>query len=189
MSPGYTESKTDRLVNCKAGWASPNSIKKHMFFKKCSWTVRTSIQKQYHFPICKDGEENGMKPVFMFALQCFFYVHPLSLYSGLCYLHFLMFFFRGIGIHHDNEPPRIQPGFNEQSAGVPGQHSARTQFKKTVTERVWNSIFRGKQLLKMCSTEWDGWRIFHRLSWMTRLLKYYEAKIVDQNDCTVVYHS
>lgn len=105
MSPGYTESKTDRLVNCKAGWASPNSIKKHMFFKKCSWTVRTSIQKQYHFPICKDGEENGMKPVFMFALQCFFYVHPLSLYSGLCYLHFLMFFFRGIGIHHDNEPP------------------------------------------------------------------------------------
>ena len=74
MSPGYPESSTDRLVNCKAGWASPDSIKKHMFFKKGSWTVRTSIQKQYHFPICKDGEENGLH-----VCLAMLYFHPLSL--------------------------------------------------------------------------------------------------------------
>ena len=71
MSPGYTESNTDRLVNCKAGWVSPDSIKKHMFFKKGSWTVRTSIQQQYHFPICKDGEENGLH-----GCLAMLYFHP-----------------------------------------------------------------------------------------------------------------
>lgn len=93
--------QTDYIVNCKAGWASPDSIKKHMFFKKGSWTVRTSIQQQYHFPICKDGEENGLH-----VCLAILYFHPyIWVYTvGYATYIFWCFFVCGIGIRHDNDP-------------------------------------------------------------------------------------
>ena len=122
----------------------------------------------------------------MVALQCFIFTHRFEFIQWLMLPYttysFIVLF---VGLEYVRTTiPRIQPGFNEQSEGVPGQHSARTQFKKTVTERVWNSIFRGKQLLKMCSTERDGWRIFHRLDlewpdcWNTTKQRYLTRMIV-----------
>ena len=145
-----------RQISELQSWLSISEFnKKHMFFKKVHGLSELRFKNSTIFLHVKTEK----KTVFMFALQCFFFTHrfefiqwvilPYTTYSFIV-------FFCGIWISQYAKIPSTQPGFNKQSAGGPGQHSARTQFKKTVTERVWNSIFSGEAVTEDVQ-HWMGW--------------------------------
>lgn len=151
MSPGYPESSTDRLVNCKAGWASPDSIKKHMFFKKVHGLSELRFKNSTIFLYVKTEK----KTVFMFALQCFIFTHWVYTVGYATYI-FWCFFFVGLEYVMTTNP-QYPTSFQWAICG-----SARSAFSPyTIQEnRHWESLelnFFGGEAVTEDLQHWMGW--------------------------------
>ena len=120
----------------------------------------------------------------MFALQYFIFTHIFEFIQWVMLPTFFdVFLFVGLEYVMTTIP---QYPTRFQWAICRGARSAFSPY--TIQEnRHWESLelnFSGKQLLKMCSTEWDGWRIFHRLDlewpdcWNTTKQRYLTRMIV-----------
>ena len=119
----------------------------------------------------------------MFALQYFIFTHWVSTVGYATYI-FWCFLLGGIGIRHDNDPPVSNQVSMSNLRGCQVSIQPVHNLRKPSLRESGTQFFRGKQLLKMCSTEWDGWRIFHRLDlewpdcWNTTKQRYLTRMIV-----------
>ena len=124
--------RTDRLYSELQKLAEHLRIqlKKHMFFKK---GFMDCPELRFNNSTIFLYVKTEKKTAFMFCLAIL-YFHPyIWVYTvGLCYLHFFdVFLFVGLEYVHDNDLPLVSNQFSMSNLrGGPGQHSARTQFKK-----------------------------------------------------------
>lgn len=147
--------QTDYIVNCKAGWASPDSIKKHMFFKKVHGLSELRFKNSTIFLYVKTEKKTVWKRSSCLPCNAFFiFTHWVYTVGYATYI-FWCFFFVGLEYIMTTNPP-YPTRFQWAICG--GARSAFSPY--TIQEnRHWESLelnFSGEAVAEDVQ-HWMGW--------------------------------